>query len=164
MSTLIVLCKKFRYMQKDTWFYILSSELSENQETTLKYELEQFIKLWKSHGSPISGETKIIEKKIIIIQADTLIEKPSGCSIDSMKKSIEKILHTLSLSWLPPSMLLYRDKQGKIETLDFRQIKNLIQEDRINPDTIFFDFSLNQTDNIEYLEAPLSETWMKRFL
>ncbi|MBX7242469.1 MAG: hypothetical protein K1X92_12025 [Bacteroidia bacterium] len=151
-------------MKKDTWFYALSAKITAEEEAALLEKFHLFLNQWKSHGTPVSGEIAVKEKRIIMIQSDNSVEKPSGCSIDGMKRSIEGILHSMHLTWEEPSVIFYRKEDGEMEKVDFREIGNRVKQGEINPETPVMDFTLNNTDNPENLERPLSQTWMRRLI
>ncbi len=151
-------------MKKDTWIYALSKEISKEEEEILLTKFHLFLNQWKSHGTPVTGEIMIRDKRIILIQSDSSEEKPSGCSIDNMKRSIESILKSMEIGWEEPSVIFFRKENSEIGAVDFRELGIQIKNGSINAETIVMDFTLNNTDNPENLEMPLSQTWMRRFL
>lgn len=151
-------------MQSYTWFYSLPNSLTESQEQALKVDFETFLHQWKSHGTPVEGMIQLKHRQFVIIQSNPADSRPSGCSIDSLKRAIEQILSRHGLQWVDASNVFYIDKTGEIQRVNFRELPQLIEAKTIGPDTIVLDHTLSQSDDLSLWERPLSQTWMKRYL
>ena len=88
----------------------------------------------------------------------------SGCSIDAMTKGVEGILSRTSVDVLGPDQVFFREKDGTIAHLDFRNIKAAVLSGRLTADSTVFDASMGQGSDLRKWEVPLSATWMSRFL
>jgi hypothetical protein len=151
-------------MQQYTWFYSFEKPFSESIEKELSSAFTQFLQNWKSHGKDIYGSIRIAHRQFVIIQTDDNKERPSGCSIDSMKSATERILQGAGLDWTDAGRIFFRTSSGEIGSTDFRELDKLIQIGTLHADTIVFDHSLGQTDDLSRWEIPLKESWMARFL
>ena len=150
-------------MQRYTWIYSLSQPIDDAQTAYLQQAFGAFLGKWNSHGSPIAGEITLAYERFVIIQANPGEDRPSGCSIDSLKRTVEGILQQKGLSWVEASEVFYKVGE-EIRSIDFRELASKIQQGILGPETIVFDHTLSQSDDLSKWEVPLKDTWMKRFL
>lgn len=151
-------------MQQYTWIYSLSETLSSAQNEHLSAQFEAFAKNWKSHGTPVEGTISLHYQRFIIVQADMQTERPSGCSIDSMRKTVENVLKEAGLFYTDAAQIYYRNAANEIASVHFKDIPALISKGELNENTIVFDNTLSASDDLSKWEVPLAQTWLKRFL
>lgn len=151
-------------MQQYTWFYSLPQSLSAEQEAALKMDFDQFVGQWKTHGAPVDGLIQIKHRQFVIVQSNPAEGRPSGCSIDSLKKAVGQILQKHGLQAVEASQVFFEDATQHIRSVDFRQIPQLIKEGTLTPETKIFDHSLAHSDDLRKWEIPLKQSWLKRYL
>jgi len=151
-------------MQRYTWIYSLASPLAKDQCTQLAQAFEAFLNQWQSHGTPVAGQIYLAHDHFVIIQANPNEDRPSGCSIDSLKKTVEQILQQHGLNWVDASHIFYQRTNGTIGSVHFQELSAQIEQGTLTADTVVFDHSLGQSDDLSQWEVPLKATWMKRFL
>lgn len=151
-------------MQKNTWFYSLLAPLTTKQVADLQARFDGFTNNWKSHGTPVNGKINIQYNQFVVAQSDISDERPSGCSIDSMRKAIETILKEDGLEWADAAKVFYKNGDNSIQQSDFRQIPQLLTKGEISAESVVFDHSLNNSDDLTLWERPMKETWLKRYL
>ena len=150
-------------MQNYTWFYSLKSSLSPEQEQALEVDFANFLNQWKTHGTPVDGLIALKYGRFIIIQSDPQVSRPSGCSIDSLKRSISQILNAHGHEVLDAAHVYYRDQNQDIQVTHFSKIPSLVASGDLTPETIVFDHSLAQSDDLSKWELPMSQTWLDRY-
>jgi hypothetical protein len=151
-------------MQQYTWFYSLKSPLSELDAEKLAAAFESFLQKWKSHGIAVEGEISIRYNRFVIARSNPERERPSGCSIDTLKRTVEQVFAQKAIEWLDSGYIFYRDAEGAILPLHFRDIPSMIASGRLHADTVVFDHSLDQSDDLDRWEVTLAQTWLKRYL
>lgn len=151
-------------MQLYTWFFPLAQPVGEAQKALLQADLDGFAAQWESHGTPVEGLITLRYDRFVVIQANPGDSRPSGCSIDSLKRGVEAILNGHQLQWLDPAWVFYREGTDQIQAVKFNQIPALLEEGKISPETIVFDNTLNQSDDLSRWEVPLQDTWLRRYL
>lgn len=151
-------------MQQFTWFFSLKEPLSPEMKEALSGSFAAFLNQWKSHGTPVDGMIDIRHDQFVIVQADPEVERPSGCSIDSLKRSVSTILTHHQLEWLEAGYVFFRNSAGDVQSVHFREIPSLVENGVLTEDTIVFDNSLAQSDDLSRWELPLKQTWLKRYL
>ncbi len=151
-------------MQLYTWFYSLSQPLSTSAEQALLEDFNNFLAQWKSHGVPVEGMIEIRYQQFIVIKSDSGDSRPSGCSIDSLKKSVGTILQQHGLEVMDPAYVFYRKADGSIKQTHFRELAALATAGELTAETTVFDNSLGNSDDMNRWETQLQDTWMKRVL
>lgn len=151
-------------MQQYTWFFSLQKPLSSEKKKEVQHSFAHFLSQWKTHGTPVEGMVDLKYDQFVIVQADPAVSRPSGCSIDSLKRAITTILQQEQLDWMDAAMVSYRDSQGVIRSVNFREIPALVAAGELTPETIVFDNSLDQSDDLSKWEVPMKNTWLKRYL
>jgi hypothetical protein len=149
-------------MMQHIWIFQLSRALTPQEKGMISQEMDRFLAQWKSHGAPVPGEASFPHDHFLIVQA--VPGTTSGCSIDAMTKGVEGILSRTSVEVLGPDQVFFREKDGAIAHLDFRNIKAAVLAGRLTADSTVFDASMGQGSDLRKWEVPLSATWMSRFL
>jgi hypothetical protein len=147
---------------QNIWIFQLTQVLEPSSEANLKRGLDQLMVDWKAHGTPVPGTYEIRYHRFVIVQSAP--GATSGCSIDSMTHGVEDLLSTAGVKPLPHNNILYRNAAGEIELVDFREVGAAISAGKLGPDTIVFDMSLGQTQDLNRFEVRLADSWLKRYL
>lgn len=150
-------------MQKNTWFYSLISPLDASQVADLQAKFDTFTQNWKSHGTPVNGRIHIEYGQFVVVKSDISDERPSGCSIDSMRKAVEQILQQQGLKWADAATIFYKNGET-IHQTDFRKIPDLILAGELSENSLVFDHSLNNSDDLNMWVREMKDTWLKRYL
>ncbi len=151
-------------MQSYTWFFSLKHELTPGQKEALQKDFDAFTAQWKTHRQPVDGLIQIKYDRFIIAQSNPGENRPSGCSIDSLRRGIEQILQSHQLKTLDNGYIFYKNETGEVEEVHFKELSQYVKGGRIKADTLVFDHSLDQTDDLGKWEMPLRATWLKRYL
>lgn len=148
---------------QNTWIFQLERPLSEEQKTKLENGLGKFVREgWKAHGAPVPGNMEIRYDRFLIIQAEP--GSTSGCSIDSMTKKAKEWMHKVEIHAMEAQYVFYKDDEGEIQYLDFRELPVALELGHLGPDSTVFHTHIQPGETLETFEQPLKETWMKRYL
>lgn len=151
-------------MTKYTWFYSFGQSLTDEQISALEADFQAFLDQWKTHGAPVNANIQIRYARFVIIQADPSDSRPSGCSIDSMRRTVEQILINHGIAWLDNAHVYFRDENGEIRSPHFNELPALAASGKLKAETPVFDHSLSSTDDLNKWEVHLAETWLRRYL
>ena len=151
-------------MQLYTWIYSLKQTLSSDTEASLQRAISAFLSQWKSHGTPVEGMIQLKYQRFVIVQANPEDERPSGCSMDSLKRAVSSILEEHHLEQVDAGYVFFRNANGEIEHVFHRDLQSHIAQGKLQAETIVFDHTLSQSDDLTVWEVPLSSTWLKRYL
>jgi hypothetical protein len=147
---------------RNIWIFQMAESPSQAVQFQILAELQAFMAQWKAHGTPVPGEAAIHYDRFVVVRATP--GHASGCSIDAMQKGVTDILAAHQIQVLGPESIFYKDKDGGISFFDFREAKATVSSGRLDADTIIFDSTLGQTNDISRWEQPLGKTWMGKFL
>ncbi len=151
-------------MTSNTWFFSIKTPLNPAQESALQTDFDRFTASWKSHGADVSGGVSVKYHRFVIVQSDPREDRPSGCSIDSMRKTVEGILAHHQIECVDAGHVFFRDGAGQIAFVNFRELPQCVADGTLTAGTLIFDHTLSQTDDLNRWEVPLVETWVKRYL
>lgn len=144
------------------WIFQLATAPSAAAKSSILDELSSFVAVWKAHGAPVPGAVELRHDRFVIVQATP--GHASGCSIDSMTKGVTDILRQHGLQVLGAERVLFRDADGSIADMDFKDARAHVASGRIHADTIVFDSTMGQSNDLNLWEVPMHKTWLGRFL
>lgn len=144
------------------WVYQTDKNLSENEVQLVQSALNEQISHWAAHGAPLAGAIKIFYNRFIIIAADESHNATSGCSIDASTNWLKSIGAELDINFFDRSIAYL--SENEIHTVDFLQVKMLISEGQILPDTtIFNNLVANMAAFKQNWQQKATESWLKKY-
>ncbi|MCW3077264.1 MAG: hypothetical protein JWO32_1873 [Bacteroidetes bacterium] len=145
------------------WTFIIDKELNEQQLSAIKQEGEKFVKSWTAHENQLSGDFEIFKNRIIIIKVNEEENAASGCSIDKLTRFIKQLESDFSIQLMNRLLVAYKQKE-KIEVVHSSKIKELLKNELITADTVVFNTSLANQEELSQWEKPLNQTWLNKYL
>jgi len=122
----------------------------------LGVELDRLVSEWLCHGSQVVGGWEVRERQFILVGADTSRCEVSGCSIDSLFRTVSEIGARVGFELAPSSDVFW--KSGlEVQHNERSQFADLVRTGQITPNTQVFD---NTITTLEDLHAGL---WIKPF-
>ncbi len=147
---------------RHVWIFQLASAPTESQKASILPQLEAFVAVWKAHGAPVPGEVSLRHERFVVVQAEP--GHASGCSIDSMNKGVHEILTAAGIEILGPERVFFREIDGSIAHIDFKEAKPAILSGRLGANSVVFDSTLGNSNDLGRWETTLDQTWLGRFL
>ncbi|MEM1000568.1 MAG: hypothetical protein AAGN35_26175 [Bacteroidota bacterium] len=144
------------------WIFQLAEALDAERENAVLAQLNRLTEDWKAHGAPVPGRAAIRHHRFVIVQA--MPGATSGCSIDSMTHGVEGIIASAGVKILPNNIIQYRTVAGDVAQIDFREVSAAVQSGEMGPDTLIFDATMGQTQDLERFEVGMKDSWLKRYL
>jgi hypothetical protein len=149
--------------QATVWIYGFSKILSVDDQRIVKDALDVFVSSWKSHGSEVTADYKMIYDRFVLIA----VQNPeiSGCSIDSSVKVFKNLKHNHELDALNLNQVYFRD-QDTIKSVTRPEFNQLVKDALISFDTIVFDLTVNRLSGIRAgeFEKPARDSWHAQLL
>jgi hypothetical protein len=149
-------------MMQHNWIFQLASEPTADAQASILQELTAFVANWKAHGSPVLGRAELRHGRFVVVMAEP--GHASGCSIDAMNKGVADILTRHDIALLGPEHVFFRDSDGSLAHIDFKEVRAAILAGRLQAQTIVFDATMGQSNDLACWEVPLEQTWMARFI
>lgn len=144
------------------WIFQLKNGLAQAAVEAINRDLQVLMAEWKAHGTPVPGQASVRHDRFIVVQATP--GATSGCSIDSMTHGVEAILEKQKVEVLPPNFIYFRNAANQLDYVDFREIKSLIESGDLLPNSVIYDSSMGQSNDLSKWEVKLSDSWLSRYL
>jgi len=146
------------------WIYQASQNLSETQIKELEKRIAQFMEEWDTHGSPLKASWKLAYNRFLILAVDESFNQPSGCSIDKSVRFLQDLENFLQVKFLERSSVALANDNEEIFTVDIKDIKNKVDEGKINPNSFVFNNLVGTLGEIEKnWKVPASQSWLSRY-
>src|SRR5262245_26443952 len=94
------------------WIFPLLGPVSDSDRSNYLAVVEQITRNWKSHGQQVSGGADLLHDRFLIIVADEAASGVSGCSIDGIFRSIERLASDHGTPLGDNSLVYFRGVSG----------------------------------------------------
>lgn len=105
------------------WVYSSNRELRADEQSSMQFELDQFMKEWAAHGNSLFGETKILENRFVVIVVDESLVSASGCSIDTSVNFIKSIGEKFNVDFFD-RLNMTIDSDGELKRVHISELIN----------------------------------------
>lgn len=141
------------------WIYQSNRELTLKETEQLKSRLSNFTNQWAAHGKQLAARSEIRFNRFVILFLNEQMEAASGCSIDSSVRFLKEIERDLQIDLFDRMQIAFF--QGdEISAVSKEQFENLIQEGKINENTIVFDNTVANSDELSSRwQVPMKDSW-----
>ena len=140
------------------WLYASENALSKDQQNYILNLVSENLKGWNAHKQPLTAGVTILKNHFIVIALDESKNGASGCSIDTIQNTIQKIEKELSIP-LMNRLNVFCEIEGEIVCIPSFQLASIAKAN-----TLFYDLTIqNKSDLHSYLK-PIEEGWSARFL
>ena len=142
------------------WVFGISPRLNEQQQKTLLSHVDDFLTRWTAHGRPITSARELREGSFLIIAAESDSER-SGCSIDRLFGTLQKIERDFGVSIVDANRVFYRGKSGDVEAMTRDAFSG-----RGDRSTVVFDTTAESLRDIRSgaWEKRAAESWHRHLL
>jgi len=145
----------FQMLPEDSriWIYASEKALTIEQKGHILNYISEHLKGWNAHKVLLTAGVTILEDHFIVVALDEGKNGASGCSIDTLQKTIQELEKELSISLMNRLNVFCRiDK--KIECIPSFKLGSVAKAD-----TLFYDLTiLKKADLNTYLKS-ISEGW-----
>lgn len=140
-----------------------SRPVTPSDRPVLARELDAFVGAWKAHGEPVSGAWSLAHERFILVAVDESQTALSGCSIDSLTRTVRTLEAELDLSLLDGNAVFYRTPDG-IHRVTRDSFRALAEAGQVNGETTVFDNTLTALRSLRAgaWEVPAGTAWHAR--
>jgi hypothetical protein len=144
------------------WIYQGNRLLSMSEALQIEDILDEFVKGWNSHGTPVKGFATIFFGQFILLMADETATGVSGCSTDSSVRLIKDIENKFSVRLFDRQLLAFVVKD-KVELLPLSQLQYALDNNFIDQETLYFNNTIFNKVNLQnnWL-IPVKESWLSK--
>ena len=140
------------------WIYASENALTEDQQSHILTYIADHLKGWNAHKVPLTAGVTILENHFIVIALDEGKNGASGCSIDTLQKTIQELEKDLSIALM--NRLNVFCKIGEellcIPTYKLGSVAN--------NETLFYDLTIQKKSEIKTFVKPIKEGWCANFI
>ena len=135
------------------WLYAAEIALSKDNQNYILNFISEHLKDWNAHKQPLTAGVTILQNHFIIIALDESKHRASGCSIDILQKSIQKIEKELSIS-LMNRLNIFCNIEREIVCVPSFELESIAKAD-----TYFYDLTIFRKSGLKSYLKPISEGW-----
>ena len=140
------------------WIYASEQFLtSKHQDLILDY-ISNHLRTWNAHKADLTAGVTILENYFIVVGLDESKNKASGCSIDTLQKTIQKLETKLSIS-LMNRLNVYYKIDGEIVCIPYHNLKG-----NVDSHTLFYDLTIQKKEELHTYLKSIKDGWCNRFL
>lgn len=141
------------------WIYQSNRELSLEETEQIKSKLADFTKQWAAHGKQLAARAEVRFNRFIILFLNEQMEAASGCSIDSSVRFLKEIERDFQIELFDRMQIAYQ-KEDKVEAVSRIQFEKLIENGKVNENTIVFDNTVLNSDELaSRWQVPMKDSW-----
>lgn len=96
-------------MDLRTWIFVANRKLTDVESAQVETALQDFVRSWSSHGTPLKASAFCFEQAAIVVAADELVAKASGCSIDKITHLVKGLGQQLNVDFFDRFNVLRKD-------------------------------------------------------
>ena len=135
------------------WLYAAENALSKGQQDYILKVISDALKGWNAHKQPLTAGVTILENHFIVVALDEGKNGASGCSIDTLQKTIQELEKDLSISLLNRLNIFCRidDKIHCIPTTKLAEYAN--------KETLFYDLTIQKKGDLFNWLKLVEEGW-----
>ena len=142
------------------WIFASDRPLQSADAQRLLAEADSFLGAWKAHGAPLACAREWRDDHFLVIGVDPTVEQASGCSIDGLFRTLQKLEQSLGTRLVAGGRVFYRDADGAVQLAGRDQLGSLASSGAITSHTEVLDPSItNAADYRARFERPLAESW-----
>jgi len=135
------------------WLYAAENALTKDQQNYILKVVSEDLKGWNAHQQPLTAGVTILQNHFIVIALDESKNGASGCSIDTLQKTIQKIEKELSIP-LMNRLNIFCEIDGEIVCVPSFKLENIAKAD-----TPFYDLTIQNKSELHSYFKPINEGW-----
>ena len=133
------------------WLYASEKALTTDQQNHILTYIAEHLKGWNAHKVPLTAGVTILENHFIVIALDEGKNGASGCSIDTLQKTIQELEKDLSIALMNRLNVFCKIGEG------IKVIPSFKLGDIANKDTLFYDLTIQRKEELSNYLKPIKE-------
>ena len=98
------------------WVFAAERPVTGAAAERLLAEVDQFLAGWAAHGTPLRAAREWSDDRFLTIGVDQSTAGASGCSIDGLFRTLQRLEPVLGTSLVGGGRVYYRDISGEVRT------------------------------------------------
>src|SRR5687768_3876 len=142
------------------WIFGISPALTDEQQRRFLSEVDAFLAGWAAHGQPIRAARELREGSFLVVAVDKAAET-SGCSIDRMFGTLQRLERSMGVSILDSGRIFFRHGDGRVDAMSRARFG-----ENADAHTTVFDTTAEHLGDIRSgtWERPAAKSWHRDLL
>ena len=146
------------------WIYQSNRVFNADELKILKPKIQEFIDVWKRHGTDLKASFVIKYNQFIVLLVDEEYNDVSGCSIDASVNLIKKLENYFEIDLTNKLNISFKDSVN-INIVSLSDFQNYVKQEKITSNTVVFNNMVTTKEEFENnWEVTAANSWHKRFL
>ena len=147
------------------WVFGAAEEVTAPAAERLLDAVDDFLEHWNAHGSPLACAREWRDDRFLAIGVDQSTAGASGCSIDGLFRTLQRLEPELGTTLLGAGRVYYRGADGRVNVATRSGFKELSREGEVGAETGVFDTSLTSARAWrEEFERRAKDSWHAQLL
>lgn len=109
---------------------------------TLLAAVDDFLSGWHAHGTPLRCARNWRDDRFLAIGVDVSQEMASGCSIDGLFRTLQRLEREIGAQLVGAGRVFYRGADDRVHGAARGELSQLVQAGEIGAETRVFDLSV----------------------
>jgi hypothetical protein len=146
------------------WVFAAAHPLDDAQQAALLEHADAFLQRWAAHGAPVVGGRELRHGRFLLVGADERATGVSGCSIDSLFRTLGELEGQMGVPMRDGSLVFYRDTRGEIQAEPRAAFRQRAAAAGVTEETTVFDNTIGTVGELRAggWEKPLRDSWHAR--
>lgn len=146
------------------WVFAAAHPLDDTQQADLLAHVDDFIARWAAHGAPVVGGRELRHGRFLLVGADERATGVSGCSIDTLFRSLGDLETRTGVPLRDSSLVYWRDAGGDVQAAARPAFRQRVSAGEANADTTVFDNTVGTVGDVRAgrWELPMHASWHGR--
>ena len=142
------------------WVFASDRPLAGSQSERLLAEVDHYLEQWAAHGQPLTAARDWASDRFLAIAVDQRDAHASGCSIDGLFRTLQRLEPELGASLVASGQVHFRDRAGAVHGVTRDEFSERAVRGEVTRETPVFDATVDTAgDWRDRFERPAGESW-----
>ena len=147
------------------WIFAATDQLQKAPAGALLTAVDEYLDQWRAHGLPLTCARDWRDDRFLAVGVDQRDAHASGCSIDGLFRTLQRLEPALGTSLVGGGRIFYRLTGGPIVCVSRAEFVARASAGEIAGETPVFDTTVtNATGYREHFEQSATESWHQALL
>ena len=146
------------------WVFDAARPLDDAQQAELLAHVDDFLRRWAAHGAPVVGGRELRHGRFLLVGADERATGVSGCSIDSLFRTLGELEGTMGVPLRDASLVFWRDAAGEVQSAPRPAFREQVRAGQVDGGTTVFDNTVRSVGDLRggRWELAMRDSWHGR--
>ncbi len=151
----------FKHFSLDSklWVFQANQTLNDEQFNSLETTLSDFCTSWSSHGAALKADFCILERLFVLVSVDSSDKNASGCSIDTLTKTMLELERTLSVKFTD-RLCIATELEENVTLWAYSDLIKEVQSKKLPEQTLIFNNSIASLGQLKEWKQPIYHSWI----